>query len=88
MQGAAFMLIGSTLAAVVAFTVARKSGSGENFLAESEGDGSDAQWKQVRTINECVKISPALEFPCAQNATQLSLSGEIQHSVLGALCWW
>lgn len=47
MQGAAFMLIGSTLAAFIAFTIARRSGNGENFLTESEGGGSDAQWKQV-----------------------------------------
>ena len=45
-QGAAFMLTGTTLAAVVAFTIARRTGGGQSFLAEEGGD-SDAKWRQV-----------------------------------------
>ncbi len=45
-QGAACMLTGTSLAALIAFSIARRTGSGMDFF-KGEGGGDDAAWKKV-----------------------------------------
>ena len=43
------MLIGTSLAALIAFSIARRTGRGLNFFKE-EGSGDDAAWRKVSVL--------------------------------------
>ena len=59
-QGAACMLTGTSLAALIAFSIARRTGGGMDFFRE-EGGGDDATWRKVKVLLHH-KVAPAL--PC------------------------
>ena len=48
-QGAAYMLAGTSVAALIAFSIARRTGGGLD-LFQKEGGGDDAAWRKVIPI--------------------------------------
>jgi hypothetical protein len=41
------MLTGTSLAALIAFSIARRTGGGLDFFQKVEGGGDDAAWRKV-----------------------------------------
>ena len=56
-QGAAGMLTGTSLAALIAFSIARRTGGGMDFF-KGEGGGDEATWKKVNVVLQQEAGSP------------------------------